>query len=81
MNTTGTIANHTIDLNEFNAHVLEVLEQLAIPGVILTKEGRPIAKITPLPAINNSPLIGSMKDEITIHGDLFSTGIEWNAQS
>lgn len=75
------MADHTIDLNEFNAHVLEVLEHLATPGVILTKEGRPIAKITPLPAINSGPLIGSMKDEITINGDLFSTGIKWDAQS
>ena len=74
------MADHMIDLNEFNKHVLEILEDLANPGLILTKEGRPIAKITPLPA-TNEPLIGSMKDEITIHGDIFSTGIQWDAQS
>jgi antitoxin (DNA-binding transcriptional repressor) of toxin-antitoxin stability system len=81
MSTTDTMADYMIDLNEFNAHAVEILEHLESPGVILTKEGRPIAKITPLPAINNEPLIGSMKDEITIHGDLFSTGIQWDAQS
>lgn len=81
MNIAETMVANTVELNEFNAHTLEILEHLTIPGVILTKEGRPIAKITPLPAINNEPLIGSMKDEITIHGDLFSTGIHWDAQS
>ncbi|MBS1791372.1 MAG: hypothetical protein JST85_26915 [Acidobacteria bacterium] len=81
MSITDTIADHTIDLNEFNAHVLETLEHLENSGVIVTKEGRPIAKITPLPAINNEPLIGSMKGEIVIHGDLFTTGIQWDAQS
>jgi len=81
MNTTDTMADHTIDLNEFSAHFLEILEHLTTPGVILTKEGRPIAKITPLPAVNNEALIGSMKGEISINGDIFSTGIEWNAQS
>lgn len=33
------------------------------------------------PALNNAPLIGSMKDEITVHGDLFSTKTQWDAQS
>ena len=81
MNTTDTMADQTIDLNEFKTRVLEILEHLATSGVILTKEGRPIAKITPLPAVNNEAMIGSMEDEITIHGDLFSTGIQWDAQS
>jgi antitoxin (DNA-binding transcriptional repressor) of toxin-antitoxin stability system len=49
--------------------------------VILTKEGRPIAKIIPLSAVNNEALIGSMKDEIAIHGDIFSTDLKWDAQS
>jgi len=81
MNTNPTRADHTIDLNEFSAHCQEILEHLAAPGVILTKEGRAIAKITRLPAVNNEAMIGSMEDEITIHGDLFSTGIQWDAQS
>ncbi len=71
----------TIDLTEFKARCLEILEHLVTPGVILTKEGRPIAQITPLPVINNESLIGSMMDEITVHGDIFSTDIRWDAQS
>ncbi len=85
MNTADTMTDITIDLADFKVRCLEILESLVAPGVILTKEGRPIAKITPLPTVNpsgnNEALIGSMKDEITIHGDLFSTGLQWDAQS
>jgi antitoxin (DNA-binding transcriptional repressor) of toxin-antitoxin stability system len=81
MNTADTMTDITIDLADFKARCLEILESLVAPGVVLTKEGRPIAKITPLPAVNNEALIGSMKDEIIIHGDLFSTGVQWDAQS
>jgi hypothetical protein len=41
----------------------------------------PIAKIIPLPTVNNEAMIGSMKGEITIHGDIFSTDLQWDAQS
>ncbi|MGE0130007.1 MAG: type II toxin-antitoxin system Phd/YefM family antitoxin [Blastocatellales bacterium] len=81
MNTATTSLNCTIELADFKARCLEVLEQLVAPGLIVTKEGRPFAQITPLTAVNNEPLIGSMKGQIAIHGDIFSTGIEWDAQS
>jgi antitoxin (DNA-binding transcriptional repressor) of toxin-antitoxin stability system len=73
--------NNSIDLADFKLRCLEILEQLAAPGLIVTKEGRPLARITPVAAVNNEPLIGSMKGQIAIHGDIFSTGIEWDAQS
>jgi antitoxin (DNA-binding transcriptional repressor) of toxin-antitoxin stability system len=81
MNTAETTPLNTIDLAEFKARCIEILERLTAPGVILTKDGHPIAQITPLPAANNEPLIGSMKDEITVHGDILSTGLQWDAQS
>lgn len=81
MNTTEANLNPSIDLVEFKARCLEVLEQLVAPGLIVTKEGRPLAHITPVTAINNEQLIGSMHGQIAIHGDVLSTGIEWDAQS
>jgi antitoxin (DNA-binding transcriptional repressor) of toxin-antitoxin stability system len=81
MNNAETLINNTIDLAEFKARCLEILEHLVAPGIILTKEGHPVAKITPLPTVNNEALIGSMKGEISISGDIFSTGVEWDAQS
>ncbi len=81
MNTTEISLNNSIDLADFKLRCLEILEQLSAPGVIVTKEGRPLARITPVTAVNNESLIGSMKGQIAIHGDIFSTGIEWDAQS
>jgi antitoxin (DNA-binding transcriptional repressor) of toxin-antitoxin stability system len=73
--------DRSIDLAEFKLRCLEVLEQLVAPGLLITKDGRPLALITPVAPVNNELLIGSMKGQIAIHGDLFSTGIEWDAQS
>lgn len=81
MNTAEANLNPSIDLADFKLRCLEVLEQLVAPGLVITKEGRPLARLTPVTAVNNEPLIGSMKGQITVHGDVFSTGIEWDAQS
>ena len=50
MNPAETAITNTIDLAEFKLRCLEILEQLVAPGIILTKEGRPLAKITPFSA-------------------------------
>lgn len=81
MNTAEANFNASIDLADFKAHCLEVLEHLVAPGLIVTKEGRPLARITPVIEINNESLIGSMHGQIAIHGDVFTTGIEGDAQS
>ena len=73
MNSPEISLNNSIDLADFKLRCLEILEQLAAPGVIITKEGRPLARITPVAAVNNEPLIGSMKGQIAIHGDVFLT--------
>jgi antitoxin (DNA-binding transcriptional repressor) of toxin-antitoxin stability system len=77
MNTT----EKTITASEFKAKCLRILEHLSPPGLIITKRGRPIAKVTPIPIEDNLKLVGSMKGKIKIKGSLFSTGIKWNAQS
>lgn len=81
MNIAEANLNPSIDLAEFKVRCLEVLEHLGAPGLIVTKEGRPLARITPVTAINNEQLIGSMHGQIAIHGDVLSTGIDWDAQS
>lgn len=44
-------------------------------------KNRSVAEPLPLTTVKNEEMIGSMKDEITIHGDLFSTEVQWDAQS
>ncbi len=66
---------------EFKAKCLRVLENLGPNGVIVTKRGTPIAKVTPISARNNAKLIGSMKGKVIVKGNIFSTGIKWDAES
>ena len=77
METTDKIITAT----EFKAKCLKILDELSPSGLIVTKKGRPVAKVTPIPSANNEQLIGSMKRLIQIKGDLLSTGVRWNAQS
>ena len=71
----------TIPATEFKAKCLGILDNLDPSGIIVTKHGRPIAKVLPISAHGNERLIGSMRGKIKIHGDLFTTGINWDAES
>ncbi len=71
----------TITATAFKAKCLKILDDLSPSGLIVTKKGRPVAKVTPIPSANNEQLVGSMKHLIKIKGDILSTGVRWNAQS
>ncbi len=75
------IMEKVISATEFKAKCLKILDELDSQGIVITKRGQPIAKVTPLPLADNSKLIGSMKGKVIIKGDIFSTGRKWNAQS
>ena len=66
---------------EFKAKCLKILDELEADGILITKRGRPVARVIPAVEADNKKLIGSMKGKIEIHGDLFSTGMKWNAES
>jgi len=59
-----------INASKFKEQCLALLDHLGPEGLIITKHGKPVAR-----------LIGSMKGKIRIKGDVLSTGIGWNAQS
>ncbi len=71
----------TISASEFKAKCLQIFDELEADGIVVEKRGKPIAKVIPLGAADNSSLIGSMKGAITVKGDIFSTGVKWNAES
>lgn len=71
----------TLSATEFKAKCLRVLEELDPQGIVVLKRGRPIAKVTPISSGNNEKFFGCMKGKIKIKGDIFSTGVRWNAQS
>ena len=70
-----------ITATEFKAKCLKILDGLDSHGIVITKRGHPVAKLTPWHVVDNSKLIGSMKGKVTIKGNIFSTGRNWNAQS
>jgi antitoxin (DNA-binding transcriptional repressor) of toxin-antitoxin stability system len=46
---------------------------------VITKRGKPVAKLIPLPS-DSASLIGSLKDKLEIKGEIFSTGLSWDAE-
>ncbi|HVF46757.1 MAG TPA: hypothetical protein VNA17_04255 [Pyrinomonadaceae bacterium] len=71
----------TISATEFKAKCLQIFDNLGPEGIIVEKRGKPVAKVIPFRPADNSGLIGSMKGKIKINGDIFSTGIKWDAES
>ena len=67
------LKHRTISATEFKAKCLSILEQLDSRGVVVTKHGRPLARVLPARPHANERLIGSMKGRIKVKGDIFST--------
>jgi prevent-host-death family protein len=63
----------------FKEQCLAILDSVDDEGIVITKRGRPVAKLIPIRAAS-AELIGSLKDKIRIRGDVMSTGLRWNAQ-
>ncbi len=68
----------TIGVTQFKQQCLSLLDQLEPEGLIVTKRGKPVARVIPYSS-NDSDLIGSLSQKITIRGDIFTTGIRWDA--
>jgi prevent-host-death family protein len=64
---------------EFKAHCLALLDELDDDGLVITKRGKPVAKLIPI-RVESSALIGALRGKLTIEGDILSTGIAWDAQ-
>jgi len=75
-----TMTAKTIGAAQFKEKCLAILDEVGPEGIIVTKHGKPVAKLLPIEA-DSADLIGSLKDEIAVHGDIFSTGETWNVES
>jgi prevent-host-death family protein len=69
-----------INASKFKEQCLALLENLEPDGILITKHGKPVARLVPASS-GCAELIGSLKDKIQIRGDILSTGIEWDAES
>ena len=68
----------TIGAAKFKEQCLSILDHLSPDGLVITKRGKPVARLIPIPTMS-ADLIGSLKDEVKILGDIMSTGVKWNA--
>lgn len=73
-------AMKTIAAAKFKQQCLAILDRVGPDGLVITKHGKPVAKVIPVSA-DSGELIGSLKGKLLIHGDIFSTGLKWDAQS
>jgi prevent-host-death family protein len=65
---------------KFKEQCLAVLDEVDEDGIVITKRGKPVAKLIPIRA-ESGELIGALKGKLRIKGDILSTGIGWHAQS
>ena len=68
--------------SEFKAKCLRLLDQVDESGdtLVITKRGRPVAKVIPMASPNRS-LRGSWKGRVQIKGDIvhFDAGRDWES--
>ena len=63
---------------EFKARCLTLLDEVGPEGLLITKHGKPVAKLLPASS-EPAALLGSLKGRIKVKGDLLSTGLRWHA--
>jgi prevent-host-death family protein len=70
----------TISATKFKEQCLALLDRVDPDGILITKHGRPVAKLVPADT-DWSQFIGCLKGKVKIRGDILSTGLKWDAQS
>ena len=70
----------TVSAAKFKEQCLTLLDRVDPEGIVITKHGKPVAKLIPVPT-DSAQLIGSFKGKIKIKGDIMSTGMKWDAES
>lgn len=68
----------TIAAAKFKQRCLTLLDTVGPEGLVITKHGRPVARLVPFYP-GNGDLIGCLEGKIEVHGDLTSTGEVWDA--
>ena len=69
----------TIGASRFKEQCLALLDRLGPDGLVITKHGRPVARVLPYEQ-DPASLIGSLRNDLKIKGDIMSTGVRWDAQ-
>ena len=70
----------SVPATQFKEQCLSLLDQVGPEGIVITKHGKPVAKLMPIHT-DTAKLIGSFKGKIKIKGNILSTGVKWDAES
>jgi prevent-host-death family protein len=70
----------SISASKFKEHCLSLLDRVDDQGIVITKHGKPVAKLVRIES-SSASMIGALKGKLKIKGDVFSTRQRWNAQS
>jgi prevent-host-death family protein len=65
---------------KFKEQCLAILDHVGPEGVVITKRGKPVAKLIPIGA-ESASLIGALKGRLIIKDSILTTGAKWNAES
>lgn len=63
-----------IEAAKFKEQCLALLDQLDADGLLVTKRGKPVARVVPYDGLG-AELIGSLRHKIEVRGDLLTTGM------
>jgi prevent-host-death family protein len=73
------MARKTIGAAQFKQQCLALLDTVGPEGIVITKHGRPVARLVPI-AIESRDLLGALKHKLRITGSILSTGVAWDAE-
>jgi prevent-host-death family protein len=65
---------------KFKEQCLSILDRLDPEGVVITKHGKPVARLLPAERAAGA-LIGSLRGRIRVTGDILSTGSKWRSNA
>lgn len=64
---------------QFKAQCLALLDEVDPDGIVITKRGKPVAKLIPF-STDSARLIGALKGKLRVKGNVRSTGRRWHAE-
>ena len=71
---------NSIGAAKFKEQCLALLDNLDAEGLVITKHGKPVARVVPFEQ-QEADLIGSLRHKIKVTGDIYSTGLRWDASA
>ena len=68
----------TIAAAKFKEQCLAILDRLDPEGIVVTKHGRPVARVLPVGRAS-ADLIGALRGRLKVNGDIVTTDVKWDA--